>query len=69
VTKQLPFTQQAVRRAIAAARKEGLHVLMIRPDGSVVVGEHPVPIGEIIPAAPASDDEAEHARWVGQLKT
>jgi hypothetical protein len=63
VTKQLPFTQQAVRRAIAAARKEGLHVLMIRPDGSVVVGETPVKISDVAPTAPLNEDEAERAIW------
>jgi hypothetical protein len=59
VTKQLPFTQQAVRRAIAAARKEGLHVLMIRPDGSVVVGETPVKISDVAPTAPTTTDDAD----------
>lgn len=59
MTKQLPFTQQAVRRAIAAARKEGLHVLMIRPDGSVVVGETPIKISDVTPTAPAATDDAD----------
>jgi hypothetical protein len=59
VTKQLPFTQQAVRRAIAAARKEGLHVLMIRPDGSVVVGETPIKISDVAPTAPTATDDAD----------
>ena len=59
MTKQLPFTQQAVRRAIAAARKEGLHVLMIRPDGSVVVGETPVKISDVAPTAPETTDGAD----------
>lgn len=39
VTKPLPFTQSSLRRAIAAARKEGLTVRGIRPDGTVIVDD------------------------------
>jgi len=63
VTKQLPFTQQAVRRAIAAARKEGLHVLAIRPDGTVLVGKEPFAATDLVPTAPLTEDEAERAIW------
>jgi hypothetical protein len=59
VTKGLPFTQAAVRRAIAAARKEGLHVIAIRPDGTVVVGESPVKISDVTPAESACQDDAD----------
>jgi hypothetical protein len=59
VTKQLLFTQAAVRRAIAAARKEGLHVLAIRPDGTVLVGETPGKISDVAPTAPENTDEAD----------
>jgi hypothetical protein len=37
MTHALPFTQASVRRAIAAARKEGLRVKGIKPDGTVIV--------------------------------
>lgn len=46
MTAKISFTQAAVRRAISAARKEGLYVLAIRADGSVVVGETPIKISE-----------------------
>jgi hypothetical protein len=36
VTRALPFTQASLRRAIAAARKEGLRVAGIRPDGTLI---------------------------------
>ena len=42
-----PFTQAAVRRAIAAATKAGLHVVAIKPDGTVIVSEKP--LVEVIP--------------------
>jgi hypothetical protein len=63
VTKGLPFTQAAVRRAIAAARKEGLHVIAIRPDGTVVVGESPVKISDVAPTAPVSQDDDADRVW------
>jgi len=37
MTHALPFTQASVRRAIAAARKAGLRVRGIAPDGTVIV--------------------------------
>jgi hypothetical protein len=37
MTRALPFTEQSLRRAIAAARKEGLQVTGIRPDGTILV--------------------------------
>jgi hypothetical protein len=44
VTRALPFTQASLRRAIAAARKEGLRVAGIRPDGTLITvnaGDNP----------------------------
>ncbi len=37
MTRAVPFTQASVRRAIEAARRAGLRVTAIRPDGTVVV--------------------------------
>lgn len=39
MTRALPFTQASLRRAIEAARKSGLRVTGIRPDGTLVVVE------------------------------
>jgi len=39
MTRALPFTQAAIRRAIQAARKAGLRVKAIRPYGTIVVDE------------------------------
>ncbi len=41
VTKSLPFTESAVRRAVSAARKAGMKVgaISIAPDGTVTVFE------------------------------
>lgn len=51
MTARAPFTQQTVRKAIAAARKEGLHIHGIRADGTVMVGENPPlePTGTLAP--------------------
>jgi hypothetical protein len=63
VTVKALATQMSIRRSIAAARKEGLHVLAIRPDGTVVVGSEPLKTTDVIPTAPQSEAEAERAIW------
>jgi hypothetical protein len=39
MTRALPFTQASLRRAIEAARKSGLRVTGIRPDGTLILEE------------------------------
>ena len=39
MTRSVRFTQASLRRAIEAARKSGLRVTGIRPDGTLVVVE------------------------------
>jgi hypothetical protein len=63
MTAKAPATEMTIRRAIAAARKAGLYVLAIRPDGTVVVGERPINSADVVPAAPRSAEEAERAIW------
>lgn len=60
MTARAPFTQQTVRKAIKAARKEGLHVHGIRPDGTVIVGENPP---ADLPIKPIERDNAEPSKW------
>jgi hypothetical protein len=43
MTKTVSFTQASVRRAIEAARKAGLRVTAIRPDGTLIVDEKDSP--------------------------
>jgi hypothetical protein len=53
----------SIRRAIAAARKEGLHVLAIRADGMVLVGRDPLAKTDLVPAAPLTEDEELRQAW------
>jgi hypothetical protein len=43
--RTLPFTESSLRRAIMAARKTGLRVTGIRPDGTLLLeeGKNPQP--------------------------
>jgi hypothetical protein len=52
MTRALPFTQASLRRAIAAARKEGLRVRGIRPDGTLILDTGDDPAEAIVSLAP-----------------
>jgi hypothetical protein len=39
MTRSIPFTQASLRRAIEAARKAGLYVTGIKPDGTILVSD------------------------------
>lgn len=57
MTDRLPFTEASIRRAVKAARKEGLHVLGIKPDGTVILGEQPISVAALVP------DSAPPSKW------
>jgi hypothetical protein len=63
MTKRVAFTQAQVRRIIQAARREGLRVAGIKPDGTVVVydsGENPLaPVDGLI----GGSEDADAVRW------
>jgi len=59
VTRAAPFTQAGVRRAIAAALKEGLTVIGIRADGTVLVQNGDKPLAPCSEAAPT----VEPSKW------
>lgn len=58
--RALPFTEAKVRRAISAARKAGLRVTGIRPDGTVLVQESDAPI---VPAPVERQDTPVDTSW------
>lgn len=60
MSKPLPFTAAAIRRAIVGARSAGLEVtaVSVAPDGTVTV--HKAPPGPVAATdAPAHDDAAQ----------
>jgi hypothetical protein len=60
MTRPLPFTEASVRRAIAAARKEGLDVgaVSISPDGTVTLYR-----GGVATTPPPGENPA-HSKWL-----
>lgn len=60
MSRAIPFTQAKVTRAIAAARKAGLRVVGIRPDGTVLVQEGDAPI---VPVEVTSQDAPAGTSW------
>lgn len=62
MTARLPFTELAVRRAIAAARKEGLKVasVSVGPDGTITVHDVAAAVAPSLqPAHHAASSEYE----------
>lgn len=64
MTAALPFTQAGVCRAIKAARKAGMRVTGIRPDGTVIVSDGE-PDGSMPPVALAESgsQDASASKW------
>lgn len=60
MTRALPFTETGLRRAIAAARKEGLRVRGIRPDGTLIVDDGD---GSPTDADPHTDAPEAPSKW------
>lgn len=60
MSRAIPFTQAKVTRAIAAAKKAGLRVVGIRPDGTVLVQEGDAPI---VPGAVERQDAPAGTSW------
>ena len=50
MTKPIPFTQAQIRQAIAAAKKAGLQVVGIRPDGTIIVCDGKLQTEEVLRA-------------------
>ena len=41
MTKPLPFTAAGIARAINGVQAAGKHVIGVRPDGTLIVGDNP----------------------------
>jgi prophage tail gpP-like protein len=61
VTARLPFTERSLRRAISAARKSGLYVTGIRPDGTLIVSA--VDNSSTAPNQDLDHRQPEATRW------
>jgi hypothetical protein len=58
MTKPALCTEAHIRRLIKAARREGLHIIGIKPDGSILVRDDDAPL------APGLDNaRAQVAKW------
>jgi hypothetical protein len=60
MTKALPFTQASMRRAIMAVESAGKHVIGVRPDGTLIVGNEPIDVSSL---TPANDNVRSRNKW------
>lgn len=63
MTKALPFTAAGLARAIKGAKQAGMHVIGVRPDGTLILGDKPVETASLVP--PARQD-APASKWEDQ---
>jgi hypothetical protein len=64
MTKRARVTQAQVRRMIQAARREGLHIAGIKPDGTVVVyADEENPLAPVDRPIVATEDADPLRRW------
>ena len=50
MTTRLPFTQRQLRTAIKAAAAEGLFVVGVKPDGTLITANKPIDVASLVPA-------------------
>lgn len=63
MSQRAPFTQSQVRRLIQAAKREGLRIAGLRPDGTVVVYEGDNPLVPVDRSLAEPDDADALRRW------
>jgi hypothetical protein len=52
MTRALPFTEASIARRAKGVRKAGLHVVAIKPDGTMILAEKPIDATSLGPAEP-----------------
>jgi hypothetical protein len=63
MTKALPFTAASLARAIRGVEQAGKHVIGVRPDGTLILGDKPVDSASLVPAA---RQDAPASKWEDQ---
>lgn len=49
MTRALPFTEASIARRIKGVQRAGLHVVGVKPDGTLIVAEKPVDVASLVP--------------------
>jgi hypothetical protein len=62
----LPFTVASLRRAIKGVEAAGKHVLGVKPDGTVIVGDKPIDSATLVPPEPQESPAAPERRTMGE---
>jgi len=54
MAKKLPFTVASLARAIRGVQSAGLHVVGVKPDGTLIIGDKPIDTASLVPVEPQS---------------
>lgn len=49
MTKPMPFTSASLARAIKGVEAAGRHVVGVKADGTLIVGDKPVDVASLVP--------------------
>lgn len=63
MSKALPFTAAGLARAIKGAKLAGMHVIGVRPDGSLILGDKPLETDAFVPPTRQTDPSS---KWEDQ---
>jgi hypothetical protein len=55
MTRALPFTEASIARVVKGILRAGLHVIGVKPDGTLIVADKPIDPSSLVPEeAPTS---------------
>jgi hypothetical protein len=49
MTRALPYTEASLARSIKGVQRAGLHVVGVKPDGTLIVADKPVDTASLVP--------------------
>jgi hypothetical protein len=62
MTRALPYTEASLARRIKGVQRAGLHVVEVKPDGTLIVADKPVDVTSIVPVKAQTSPAAEIRR-------
>jgi hypothetical protein len=62
MTSALPYTEASLARRIRGVQRAGLHVVVVKADGTLIVADKPVDITSLVPLKAQTSPAVEFRR-------